>query len=173
MTTDHRNPSTQISPLGRPLLPELGADGVPIAYITGEVFWAIGRTIGSLSPETGGILGTRRGEFVVSDFHYDSAGSCSHSTYAPDVDTINSLLSGAWERESPSIDLVGCIHSHPSGVGSLSRPDLRYISRLLELNEHLGAFFAPLVLPDRQQLVSWFVYRDRPWEPVRARLEVL
>ena len=156
-----------------PILPPLDANGSPVMDMAHEVMWDIGRTIASHHAESGGVLGTRRGELEVTHYHYDSAGSRSRVTYAPDVPTINALLGGAWEHATPSVDLLGCIHSHPPGSEFLSQPDLRYIARLLELNSDMGVFFAPIVLPDSQRLIPWIVYRDRPWHPVRARLRLI
>lgn len=164
-------PPSIASPNG--LVPRLGVHGVPVIPVLTEVYWDIGRMIASKFPESGGVLGGPHGEFAVTRFHFDFGGSNTRSTYAPDVETLNALFGGAWERDNPPTDLLGAIHSHPPGTGHLSAPDLRYIARLLMINPHLGAFFAPLVLPDSQQLIPWVVYRDRPWEPVLGRIELI
>lgn len=176
MGTESLHPvSGPASPLGSTdVLPGLGNTFAPSEFvleITASVAWEIGALVADRAPESGGMLGGPRYGNRITKFVFDAAGSTTPATYAPDISSLQALLDGAWEMDG--IWFRGFVHSHPPGYDRLSPEDLRYIGRLLALNPDMEFFAAPIVLPDRQQIIPWVVLRNSPHTPVRARLVII
>ena len=69
------------------------------------------------------------------------------------------------------IDMKGFVHSHPGSFDRLSAGDLVYISRLLEINDDMPFFTAPIVIPSEFRLRPLVVLRDNPKTAREARFE--
>lgn len=62
-----------------------------------NIYRQIMNTIGSIPPESGGILGEREG--VLCAYYYDTGGTCNGGTYRPDIICINRVIE-KWSQKS-------------------------------------------------------------------------
>lgn len=130
-------------------LGKVDIDGVVPVYRI--VYDEIMRTIGSIPPETGGILGMK--DNCISSFYYDEYGSGTDNTYIPDFKRINDVLQ-MWNLSG--IEFAGIIHSHPSDMRLLSYADIRYAVQIMNEND-LSELYFPLVMPDTKELLFYKV----------------
>jgi ThiF family len=106
-------------------------------------------TVGSLLPETGGILLGSRDDFTVRKFVHDPTGRRTAGGYDPDITFINRVVKEEWERNQ--LALLGFIHSHPRGIERLSGDwgngigDLGYLRRIFDSMPKLNKFLVPIV----------------------------
>jgi hypothetical protein len=116
---------------------------------TSDAFGEIKSSVGSVKPETGGILLGFRSDYVVRKFIFDKKGSFSPGGYDPNVDYLNPFLKSEWYKNR--YDLIGFVHSHPRGIGRLSGDfgngigDLGYLKRIFEHINGLNKFLVPIV----------------------------
>lgn len=122
-----------------------------VVTISKSVYDEIMRTIGSIPPETGGILGMK--DNCISSFYYDEDGSGTDNTYIPDFKRINYVLQ-MWNLSG--IEFAGIIHSHPSDMRQLSYADVRYAVQIMNEND-LSELYFPLVIPDTKELLFYKV----------------
>ena len=130
-------------------LGKVDIDGVVPVYRI--VYDEIMRTIGSILPETGGILGMK--DNSISSFYYDEYGSRTDNTYIPDFKRINDVLQ-MWNLSG--IEFAGIIHSHPSDMRQLSYADVRYAVQIMNEND-LSELYFPLVMPDTKEILFYKV----------------
>ena len=76
--------------------------------IAREQYEKIQMSIGTLPPETGGILGEKDG--VVSCFYFDNHAESLADGYSPNIEDLNFVIS---DWESKGVSFCGLIHSHP------------------------------------------------------------
>jgi len=103
----------------------------------------IRRTVGSLPPEHGGVLGGRPESGVVTEFFFDRSARRSTVTYSPDDQLLNRLFTEDWNPKG--IRLMGFVHSHP-GLRQPSAGDLSYSRRILESIDDLDRLLIPIVI---------------------------
>ena len=125
-------------------------------------------TIAGKRPETGGILLGPINSDDITDFYFDNTALSTGATYSPDHVTLNRRMKEEWMP--CGIDMKGFVHSHPRGVDRLSAGDLTYIRRLLEVNDDMDVFAAPIVLPDQYRMCPFIVRRNAPRQALRATL---
>ncbi len=89
----------------------------------------IRRSVGSLAPETGGMLGGDPIAGVVTHFRFDREASRTSGTYSPDCRMLNRVLADEWNPAG--VRLMGFVHSHPTGFRNPSRGDEMYARRIL------------------------------------------
>lgn len=116
--------------------------------LTVDVLAAIRASVGSHSPETGGMLGGSREDYVVRHFHFDSTAQRNRATYSPDHMMLNRLLSQEWNPNG--INFLGFIHSHPGGPPHPSRGDEIYAARILGAIPDLRYLLLPIVILEAQ-----------------------
>jgi molybdopterin/thiamine biosynthesis adenylyltransferase/proteasome lid subunit RPN8/RPN11 len=104
----------------------------------------IRQTVGSLPPETGGMLGGSREIGVVTHFHFDRDASRTRSTYSPDHEKLNQILAKEWNPRG--IQLMGFVHSHPHGARFPSAGDEVYASRILAAVPDLDRLLLPIAM---------------------------
>lgn len=122
----------------------LGRAAAPASIkIRRSVLHEIESTVGSAPAESGGMLGGDRKRGLVTTFHFDASAHRSGATYSPDHEMLNRLLP-KWNRAG--IDLIGFVHSHPSGCRAPSGGDLIYAQRILEHNPQMPGLFMPIVM---------------------------
>ena len=143
---------------------------MPIVKISRSVCKDILFTIGSQQPESGGILLGPVGSNEVTDFFFDSRGSCTRSSYSPDHVTLMRKMKEEWLPAG--IDMKGFVHSHPNRLDSLTAGDMIYINRLLDINDDMTMFIAPIVIPQEFRMRPIVIRRDKPRIPREARLDV-
>jgi proteasome lid subunit RPN8/RPN11 len=121
--------------------------------MTVEVMRQITTTIGSLTPETGGMLGGCRAMRKVTHFYFDGTAARSGSTYSPDTEQCNRVLNDEWNPAG--VDLVGFVHSHPRGFLRPSTGDLVYAARILKTNPKVPSLLLPILesRPDAGDIV--------------------
>ena len=128
-------------------------------------------SITSRPPESGGILlGPVQADNVVTGFHFDHGGTCSGTTYSPDHVTLGRMMKETWLPQG--LDMKGFCHSHGGGYDTLSPGDLTYIQRLLEANQDMQLFLAPVVLPAAFRVHFLVVLRSDPFVPRTAALRL-
>lgn len=142
---------------------------LPIVRIAHNVCKDIMLTIGSQLAERGGILLGPVGTNDVTEFFFDNGGSCTGSTYSPDYMTLRQKMKKEWLPAG--IDMKGFVHSHPGSFDRLSTGDLAYINRLLDKNDDMTMFIAPIVIPSEFRLRPLVVLRDKPGIACEARFE--
>ena len=96
--------------------------------MTREVSDAICATICTKPPEQGGFLGSFDG-IHIDRYYYDFSADATHTTYSPDTEAANAVFR-RWTQEG--VELIGNIHSHPSGYTSPSPGDIRYAQRIMD-----------------------------------------
>jgi len=143
---------------------------VPVVKISRNVCKNILNTIGSQQPESGGILLGPIGSNDVTDFFFDNRGSCTGISYSPDCTTLKQKMKAEWLPAG--IDMKGFVHSHPGRLDGLSVGDMTYINRLLDINDDMAMFIAPIVIPQEFRMRPIVVLRDKPRVPREARLDV-
>src|SRR4030042_3355823 len=117
-------------------------------------------SIGSQPPESGGILLGPVGTNEVTEFYFDQSGTCSGATYSPDHVSLMRKMKEEWLPAG--IDFKGFAHSHPGRLDWLTGGDLSYINRLLDKNEDMEMFIAPIVIPCEFRLRPIVVLRKGP-----------
>ena len=142
---------------------------LPVVKIAHDVCENIMLTIGLQPAESGGILLGPVGTNDVTDFFFDTSSNSTGSTYSPDCVTLRQKMKDEWLPAG--IDMKGFVHSHPGSFDSLSTGDLTYISRLLDINEDMDFFVAPIVIPPEFRLSPIVVLRDKPRKAQEAKFE--
>ena len=125
-------------------------------------------TIGSHRPETGGILLGPIGSNDITTWYFDRGGNCTGASYSPDHVNLNQRMKDIWLPLG--IDMKGFVHSHPGRHDWLTTGDLAYINRLLDKNDDMTMFAAPIVIPVEFRMRAIVVLREKPRQPQEARL---
>lgn len=108
------------------------------------VDYEIKRTIGSVLPEKGGILGGNTIEGI-THYYYDKTAKCGTREYNPDWDTLNWIIQ-RWAKET--VEFMGFVHSHPRGYDNLSPSDIRLAKRILENNDTMMRLYMFIVITE-------------------------
>lgn len=134
-----------------------------------NAFCSIINTVGTLPPETGGILLGDRKDYIVEEFIYDSKGNRSSASYDPDIEFLNRVVKQKWEEER--LELLGFVHSHPRGVNMLSGNygdgygDLGYLRKIFDAMPTLKKFLVPIVHSNFDnggiQMFPYIIERDQ------------
>ncbi|RKY12570.1 MAG: hypothetical protein DRP65_00925 [Planctomycetota bacterium] len=143
---------------------------MPVVKISRNVCKEILHTVGSQPPESGGILLGPVGSNDVTGFFFDNCGSCTGISYSPDCTTLKQKMKVEWLPAG--VDMKGFVHSHPGRLDGLSVGDMIYINRLLDINDDMPMFIAPIVIPQEFRMRPIVVLRDKPRMPREARLDV-
>jgi proteasome lid subunit RPN8/RPN11 len=120
--------------------------------------------------ESGGILLGPVGSNVVTDFYFDSGGTCTGASYSPGHVTLSKLMKEKWLPSG--IDMKGFLHSHPGQLDWLTYGDMAYINRLLDKNPDMDMFIAPIVIPDRYRIRPIVVLRKQPRVALEAKIDL-
>ena len=107
------------------------------------VYDEIHTTIGLKAAETGGMFGGDPRTGTVTSYHFDENAQRSSTTYSPDVETVNRVLSERWNPQG--IRLMGFPHSHPLWCARPSGGDARYAEAILKHNPDLPFLAVPIV----------------------------
>jgi len=120
--------------------------------------------------ESGGILLGPVGSNEVTDFYFDSGGTCTGASYSPDHVTLNKLMKQKWLPAG--IDMKGFLHSHPGQLDWLTNGDMVYINRLLDKNADMDMFIAPIVIPNQYRIRPIVVMRKQPRTALEAKIDL-
>ena len=142
---------------------------MPVVKIAHSVYKDILLTIGARPAESGGILLGPVGTNDVTEFFFDDGGSCTGTTYSPDYVTLRQKMKKEWLPAG--IDMKGFVHSHPGSFDHLSSGDMIYINRLLDKNDDMTMFVAPIVIQSQYSLHPLVVLRDKPRVACEAKFE--
>ncbi len=104
-----------------------------------SIYNEIMQSIGTLPPETGGMLGAKDG--VICAFFEDKHSSC-RTAYVPDIATLNGQIA-AWAANG--IDFIGIVHSHPGDAPFLSGADMQYAAQIFAANPQMDCIVFPIV----------------------------
>ena len=110
--------------------------------IAASVYKQIMDTIGRLPPECGGVLGAAENGFI-TEYYFDSHGKSAPNGYAPDIQSINRMLTDDWMPRG--ILMVGIVHSHSNGIAVPSCGDFSYGIRILQALDTVDEFYLPIV----------------------------
>ncbi len=146
-----------------------------------EIAWLVG----GQAPEAGGKLFSPWDKDGADVFEFDERGSrnAGRAVYAPDVAWGDARLE-FWANQPEPEQRVwhGDVHSHPGGYGFPSRAagkglgDLGYAAEVLRMNEHLLAFYIPIVTQGRGGrllLWPWMVQREQPTEALYCDVRLM
>jgi hypothetical protein len=111
--------------------------------MTPTVYEAIRATVGSVAPETGGMLGGDPVTGVVSEFYFDHTATQTKATYAPNHSLLTRVLEQAWNPAG--IRLLGFVHSHPRPFRRPSYGDELYAKHILAAIPDLDRLALPIV----------------------------
>ena len=111
-----------------------------------EVYNQIISTIGNLSPEKGGLLGSADKE-TITHYYFDVNGKSTEYSYTPNIQELNAILE-EWSEEK--IYLVGIIHSHNPDFKLPSCMDIEYAERILKSLPSINEFYLPILICDEQ-----------------------
>lgn len=115
--------------------------GLPM---TASVIEQIRASVGALPAESGGMLGGSRLDGVVRTFAFDDhPGGATAATYTPRHELLTRVLREQWNPRG--VQLLGFVHSHPSGFRRPSGPDIDYAQRFLARNDDLDRMLLPIV----------------------------
>lgn len=110
-----------------------------IVSITEEVYQEILKTIGSMQPEKGGMLGSSDGS-IIDTFVFDKNAITGTAEYSPNTNFLNKVLETEWNN----ISFKGFVHSHPYNGSVLSSADVEYAIRIMNATSQ-KELFMPLV----------------------------
>jgi len=96
--------------------------------------------------ETGGIIGTDESGTIMA-FQFDETRSSNPFEYCPNVEFLEEVINGAWEKEN--ISFAGFVHSHLHNC-EISPPDITYARDILMANPALNYIFLGIVILDRK-----------------------
>lgn len=108
-----------------------------------DTYLAIKKTVGSLPPETGGLLGKNR-HGIICAFHPDLCRK-SGVEYAPDTDLFNRVLA---EWAARGVSFAGIVHSHPCELRQLSEDDVIYVENIMSSTPDIEAACFPIACSD-------------------------
>jgi len=114
--------------------------------VSPQVVARIRDTVGSMPPETGGMLGGNRDLNMVTDFHLDRGATCTRATYSPDDRLLNRVLTEEWNPAG--VRLMGFVHSHPRSCRTPSGGDEVYADRILAAIPDLDRLLLPIVMTE-------------------------
>jgi proteasome lid subunit RPN8/RPN11 len=109
-----------------------------------QVLGRIRDTVGSMPPETGGMLGGNRDLDMVTHFHFDRLAARTHATYSPDHELLTRILTEEWNPAG--VRLMGFVHSHPRSCRTPSDGDEVYAHRILGAIPAIGRLLLPIVM---------------------------
>lgn len=130
------------------------------------VFESIRETIGTVIPESGGMLCHDPSTGVISHFHFDSEAQCSAVAYSPDAERLNVLLQEFNER---GLRLTGFVHSHPPRFCEPSEGDSIYAKAILAANPDMPRLVMPIV---QSQATDKFEMRVYVASKCRSKLKI-
>lgn len=139
--------------------------------ISRSAYADIMKSICSRPAESGGIL---IGPVELNDvtlFYFDNGAKCSGTTYTPDINTLRRKMKEEWLPAG--LDMKGFVHSHPGRLDRLTEGDLSYIQRLLEKNDDMEFFAAPIVIPEEFRMRPLVVSRQNPDRPQDVKLVLI
>lgn len=139
--------------------------------ITEDVFCQIKKTLGTMKPEQGGILGISNDSDLIDTFVHDKTAKVGHSEYNPNVFFLNDIINNQWSKNN--IDFCGFVHSHPSQSNMLSDADIEYAIRIMKEFD-LAYLYMPLVnssVDGKFEIYYFFVNRDGKTEKVDGSIE--
>lgn len=111
-------------------------------YIKENVYNEIISKLGTQRPELGGMLGWTEDQSVIDNFVFDPKANVNDVEYNPNVNFLNSVITGEWEKKN--INLAGFVHSHPVNFNCLSSADVEYAVRIMKEFE-APYLFMPIV----------------------------
>ena len=141
-------------------------EDMPVMKMTQTPYQQIIRDIGIPKPERGGVVLGPVDEKIVTHFIFDATGVGTAASWTFGHQWINEVL----KKYAPlGLDMKGFVHSHPSGITSLSSQDLKDFRKPFDnaKNGDLTEVLAPLVVDG--QIYPYILYRDNP-KPVLARI---
>lgn len=125
-------------------------------FMTVDVYDQIHKEIGKRDPEQGGPLGGNRENFVVEHFYFDKLAQRTGATYSPNYQHLNDLFQKKWNPVG--INLLGFVHSHPTGFWRPSSGDLFYAEAILRGIPELEYLLLPIVRTERDGKFEIFPY---------------
>lgn len=151
-------------------------DAESMFRINRSVLDEIYQEIGTRHAEYGGVLGGDRQNGTVEHFYFDTSAHRSGATYSPNADLLNQLFAEKWNPKN--INLLGFVHSHPSGFRQPSTGDLRYAERILKAIPELNRLLLPIVISEADtgtfELLPFAIIRQKGGvEVIRLQLEVI
>lgn len=137
-----------------------------------DVFDQIKSTIGTIIPETGGMLGCCNSFGIVDCYVFDEHARVSRGEYSPNVKFLETVINDRWGEGT---SLFGFIHSHPYGVTSPSYADVEYAKKIMVANDD-NSLFMPIVMSTSHGVCQFQVFGyiiDVSGEIKKCNIEVI
>ena len=110
--------------------------------MTETVLRKIHDSVGILSAEQGGLLGSSDGGKTIAHYHFDECADTTSATYTPNVEVLSKYVLPDWKARG--IVVQGFVHSHPRGCICPSRDDEVYAAAIMAANDR-SRLFLPIV----------------------------
>lgn len=111
----------------------------------------------TVPPETGGILGRRKG-VICAVFYDEGLIHTESAVYQPNVDRLNQCI---YEWEQEEIEFCGMFHTHFPGQETLSTGDKIYIQKIMEsMPDQIKRLYFPIVIPGEKVISYEAIFRN-------------
>jgi proteasome lid subunit RPN8/RPN11 len=145
----------------------LALDQCPVLLMSSAVYDEILEAIGSQPPECGGLLLGPKNHRAVTHFLLDEAGVGTAASFTWDSRGLTKLLK---HYIACGVDAKGFVHSHPTGITTLSGGDLVYAARCFETDTSASIDMLAMPLVVEGVLYPYVVLREDPHRAVPAQL---
>lgn len=119
-----------------------------------DVYDQIKSTIGTIIPETGGMLGCFNPFGIVDRFVFDEHARVTRAEYYPNVKFLETVINDEWEEAT---SLFGFIHSHPYGFTHPSTADVEYAKKIMIENDE-DSLFMPIVMSSSPGICQFKIF---------------
>lgn len=129
-------------------------------YIARDVYENIMKTLGTLKPEKGGMLGWNIDDKSIDHFIFDECAYINSDTYSPDVEKMNNIINNTWADDG--INFAGFIHSHPNNSKHLSQADINYGLKIIKEFD-VDYIILPIVTSSydaKKYIYPYLLYKD-------------
>lgn len=130
-----------------------------VLKLSKSVYQQILDTVGTRTPECGGVLGAYECG-AVTEFYFDEFGTSKQNGYIPNVEMINEMLIHNWMPRG--VLMVGIVHSHANGISVPSCGDISYGIKILQALDTVDKFYLPIVTCNqgKAELSCYGIYHD-------------
>ncbi len=116
---------------------------VTLMMITQSAYWQGSEDLSSREEEAAGLLLGPKEDDLITHYVPNAGRSATRTSVTLDAERCNAVLA---EYVPLGLDLKGIWHIHPSGITSLSLPDLDYVASLFDREKNAAAtkFYMPI-----------------------------
>lgn len=145
----------------------------PLMVFTLSAYNKIVSLVGSITPESGGLLMGYESDYIVRDFIFDSNAQRTNSSYTLNVDYLNVAITEYWNKFGMSV--LGFLHSHPLPYNRLSSPDVSYFKKMFPFMPR-PYYLTPIVftIPENRLFeIHGYIMPNQKKTPLSAQVLVI